>query len=169
MPAISFQSEFLDSLLSGEKQQTTRPVPPDPPKRPRFKVGDVAHVYNQQRSMIDKKPLRRLTPGGKEILPALRRLREWPMYYHGYESNWTYYYAHFLGKVEITEVYDILPSTLSGNELEVWAMRDGFDCWGDAFMWFESRYDDDWMEDMFTVCRWDGWQERYFEPYEVIR
>ena len=160
MPAISFQSEVLDALLSCEKQQTTRKL------SSRIKVGDVCTIYNQQRRRIMDKPLRRLTDEGYYKMEQLSN-RNYPTVPS--TNPILQYPAHFLGKVEITEVYDIIPSTLSGNELEVWAMRDGFDCWGDAFMWFESRYDDNWMEDMFTVCRWNGWLERYFEPYEVIR
>ena len=154
MPAISFQEEWIDKLLSGTKQQTTRP------QTDRIKVGDVCTIYNQQRAQITDKPLRMLTVSG---IGAMQN-RGYPSVPNFLNAN---YYAHFLGKVKITEVYDIIPSTLSGNELEVWAMGDGFDCWGDAYAWFESRYGDNWMEDTFTVIKWNGWLERYFEPGEV--
>ena len=154
MPALSFQEEWLDKLLRGDKQQTTRP------QTTRIWIGDpIVHIYNQQRRRIADKPLRLLTKAGIAMMPMDR---------YPFPSNSPpMHYAHFLGKVKITVVYDIIPSTLSGNELEVWAIGDGFDCWGDAYMWFESRYDDNWMEDTFTVIRWNGWIERYFEPEAI--
>lgn len=156
MPAISFQPGFLDSLLSGSKQQTTRPVPPVPPKHPRFKVGDVAHIYNQQRRRIRDKPLRRLTRDGI----ATMRMDRYPFP----STDPAMHYAHFLGKVLIAEVYEIRPFLIHDRDLEVWAHRDGFSDFATARCWFEVRYGARWMHQYFTVVRWDGWLERYFEP-----
>jgi len=58
MPAISFQEEWINKLLNGTKQQTTRQ------QTARIKVGDVCHIYNQQRKKIISKPLRSLTDEG---------------------------------------------------------------------------------------------------------
>ena len=148
MPALSFQGEWLDKLLSGEKQQTTRQ------QSDRFKVGDVVHIYNKQRQRIMDKPLRRMTPAGIDM-----------MYGRGYpfinEFHHAMYHAHFLGKVKITEVYDILPANLSGRS--AWAKADGFDNFTCADTWFRSHYGDDWLMKTWTVIKWDGWLERYFE------
>jgi hypothetical protein len=155
MPAISFQSEFLDALLSCEKQQTTRA------QTSRIKVGDVCTIYNQQRRRITDKALRRLTLKGCFMVHD-RGERDYPEY-------GAYYHSHFLGKVEITEVYDIHPHLMSDRPLEEWAMADGFLDFASASCWFEIRYGARWMYQLWTVIRWDGWLERYFEPYEVIR
>lgn len=175
MPAISFDPKFLDALLSGIKQQTTRSVPPDPPKRPRFQVGDIAHIYNQQRRRITEKAVRQMTGAGTTAMAD--RVND-PKYYYpvacpvvemsGY-GDIPSYYAHLLGKVEITEVYDIHPHLMSDRPLEEWARADGFPDFASARCWFEIRYGARWMHQWFTVIRWDGWLERYFEPYEVIR
>ena len=77
--------------------------------------------------------------------------------YHG-----DLYHAHFLGKVVITEVYDVLPINSCGKE--AWAKHDGFDSFTDADEWFEAKYGEVWMCKYWTVIRWDGWLERYFEP-----
>ena len=46
MPAISFQHQFLDALLSGAKQQTTRK------QTDRIKVGDVCNIYIDPRTPL---------------------------------------------------------------------------------------------------------------------
>ncbi len=151
MPALSFQEEWLLKLLNGTKQQTTRP------QTDRIKVGDIVNVYNQQRRRITDKPLLMLTVSGIEA-----------MHDRGYQFvpdflN-AHYYAHFLGKVEITEVYDITPWCMDGANS--WAVADGFFNIEAADEWFTERYGDGWMHQTWTVIRWDGWQERYFEPEE---
>lgn len=142
MPALSFQGGWLDKLLSGSKKQTTRS------RTTRIKVGDIVNVYNQQRGRIVDKPLRRLTADG------MRRdkVREYP----------NHDYAHFLGKVIIVEVYDMIPAANSIRS--TWAKEDGFDNFACADTWFTQQYGNQWDEMPWTVIKWDDWYERYFEP-----
>lgn len=169
MPAISFQPEFLDALLSDRKQQTTRPVAPVSLKRPRFKVGDVAYIYNQQRRRIVDKPLRTATEIGMQMIHgmiAAGRYPPFPLDPRGAYYN-EKYYVHFLGRVEITEVFDFNPSEMNWQELEAWAWGDDFADFATARCWFEIRYGARWMHRYWTVVRWDGWLERYFEPASI--
>jgi len=155
MPALSFQGEWLNSLLSCLKQQTTRQ------QTTRIRVGDMCSIYNQQRRRIADKPLRRLTCRGCEAMAE----REYPMIPEFHTAR---YYAHLLGKVEITDVYDIHPdSTMNINDLYTWARDDGFDGYRSARCWFEIHYGARWMHQTWTVIKWDGWAERYFEPETV--
>ena len=173
MPALSFTEEWLNKLLSGDKQQTTRP------QTTRIWIGDpIVNIYNQQRRRIADKPLRRLTKDGVRVMTQKTAEGKYP-----YPPEWhtNKSYAHFLGKVEITEVYDILPCEMSGAELNEWAIADGFHGfhpWSSissngiqqdigANMWFLNRYGDGWMLRTWTVERWDGWLERYFEPEAI--
>ena len=155
MPAISFQREFLDALLRGDKQQTTR-RPAD-----RIKVGDVCNIYIDQRVRIADKMVRRVTPLGEEVIIAKIMSGQYPEI-----SDRVYvvpeYYAHFLGKVRITKVYDMCPCDNSARS--AWAKADGFTNFGVADKWFTARYGEDWYLQMWTVIRWGGWTERYFEP-----
>ena len=152
MPALSFQGEWLDKLLSSEKQQTTRQ------QTDRVKVGDVCNIYNQQRRRIIDKPLRGLTDIGIAMMPMDR----YPFPKPGM------HYAHFLGKVLITEVYDMLPLQCTCGE-EAWAKKDGFGGYGDASAWFEAKYGEGWVDRWWTVIRWNGWLERYFEPADSLK
>lgn len=167
MPAISFRPEFLDALLSGDKQQTTRSIPPVPPKRPRFKKGDVLQVYNQQRKRIADKPLLRLTDEGYSKMVQLSRKSQ--SNYPSLPYADPPYPAHFLGRVCITEVCQITPHEMPETALTAWALADGFNSFAAAWCWFEIRYGAKWMHQPWMVVKWDGWLERYFEPYEVIR
>jgi hypothetical protein len=163
MPALSFQGEWLDDLLSGSKQQTTRQ------QTNRIKVGDVCYIYNQQRRRITDKPQRKTTGGGCEFIsgmieddgryprPALDR-------FSGYSLE--FYHAHFLGKVVITKVYDLYPPDTPLDELGEWARADGFDTVEDADVWFTKQYGEEWDLMHWMVIRWDGWTELYFEPEE---
>lgn len=162
MPAISFNKEFLDALLRGDKQQTTRK------QTDRIQVGDICHIYIEQRGRIMNKPLMRLTDIGFDVM----RERHSMMTSQIIERE---FYAHFLGKVKITGVHDIRPSEMSREELAAWALADGFSNFDpiiitpesidqSANWWFSYRYGNDWMQQMWTVIRWDGWTERYFEP-----
>jgi len=154
MPALSFQGMWLDDLLSGRKKQTTRATD-------RIKVGDIIHIYNQQRRRIIDKPLRKLTPAGleRECAQSYPLIRPGTMRGEGH--------AHFLGKVKIIETYSICPGKMRGVELDVWAAMwayaDGFESFLDANEWFRKNYGDDWMDRTWHVIRWDGWLERYFE------
>jgi len=149
MPAISFQEMWLDDLLSGRKQQTTRP------QTDRFKVGNIAQLYIEQRRRIIDKPLRHMTVAGSGMVYD----RGYPLL-KGLGHHTTEYHAHFLGKVEITEVYDMIPY---GNPIRsIWAKEDGFDDFTAANTWFTKQYGDDWMLRTWTVVRWNGWVERYF-------
>lgn len=170
MPAISFNREFLDALLRGDKQQTTRKL------TNRIKVGDTAQIYIEQRAQITGKPLRTCTKDGKwNIRELLNRRSNYPHTFYDDNGGRVYphsldwgaepvrYHAHFIGKVKITEVYDMLPLRCTCGE-EVWAKKDGFAGYGDASAWFESRYGEGWVDRWWTVIRWDGWMERYFKP-----
>ncbi len=175
MPALSFQGEWLDKLLSGSKQQTTRQ------QTDRIKVGDVVHIYNQQRRRIADKPLRETTWDGYEFISGMiEDIGQYPRpmcdQLGGYSLD--LYHAHFLGKVMITEVYDLIPIEMIGDELKAWAVADGFKDFHPTYrlhtkgiheddganMWFQRRYGEAWMHQRWTVIRWQGWQERYFEP-----
>jgi len=166
LPALSFQRGFVDDLLSGRKQQTTRP------QTDRFKVGGILHIYIEQRNKIIDKPIRQMTGIGTTamadrvndtnynyplscgIIPD-RKLGDMPSYY-----------AHFLGKVEITDVQRFMPSEHWGDEgadiIETWARLDGFKDFAAADEWFSSRYKY-WLDTEWTVIGWNGWIERYFE------
>ena len=166
MPALSFQGEWLRKLLSGTKQQTTRPL------TDRIKVGDICNIYNQQRRRIADKPMRKMTAIGMEMVLQKRTIHhDIRTYPPVHPDSWIrgLYYAHFLGKVEITEVYDLYPYDAPlDSVLADWAHADGFDTFEDADVWFMKRYGEEWDLMHWTVIRWDGWTERYFEP-EAIR
>lgn len=151
MPALSFQEEWLLKLLNETKQQTTRP------QTDRIKVGDIVHIYNKQRSPIANKPERKLTALGFDVMHnrhsmSTVQLRE------------GLFHAHFLGKVEIIEVCPMLP--LKNSSRSAWAKADGFDNFTSADTWFTKKYGEEWVDRWWTVIRWNGWQERYFEPGE---
>ena len=174
MPALSFQERWLDALLSGSKQQTTRP------QTDRIKIGHVVSIYNQQRRRIIGKPLRQLTALGSKVYQQRIYDNSYPTPPEMVPNDlgfWHVYFAHLLGKVEIVEVYDIHPCEMAEVLLEAWAVADGFKgfhpltvppdrLYDGANMWFQRRYGDDWMQRWWTVIRWDGWTERYFEPEE---
>ena len=163
MPALSFQGEWLDKLLSGSKQQTTRP------QTDRFKVGYIVNVYNQQRRRITDKVMRRVTPLGEGVIIEKIIAGTYPDIQDTRPTQdrtdrvvvVPNYYAHFLGKVEITEIYDMSPVDCSGRS--EWAKADGFTNFGCADTWFTKRYGENWYKQTWTVIRWDGWLERYFD------
>jgi len=168
MPALSFQEMWLDDLLSGCKRQTTR-------ANNRIKVGNICSMYNEQRKRITAKPLRKTTFEGRQEISYRINAYGYPAsvelepYNISFELSW--YYAHFLGKVEITEVYDIYPYEMSKEDIRAWAKADGFEDSANleftplelADTWFRSRYGDDWMDHTWVAIRWDEWLERYFE------
>ena len=154
MPALSFQGAWLDALLSSGKQQTTRP------QTDRFEVGDVVHIYNQQRRRITDKMLRRVTPLGEEVILEKIMGGAYPKIPDRVVVV-PEYYAHFLGKVLLTEVYDMIPAECSSQS--AWAKADGFDNFTCADTWFTKQYDEYWIDLKWTVIRWNGWLERYFE------
>ena len=161
MSAISFYPEFLDDLLSGEKQQTTRQ------QTSRVAIGGTGHIYIQQRKAITSKPIRKLTyEGCREML---RRVSIGKMNYPPISfADPTRYYAHCLGKVNITEVYDIHPCEMSLDALTSWALNDGFGGGlTDADIWFTKQYGNKWDLRYWTVIKWDYWIERYFEPEPI--
>ena len=149
MTAISFNPEWLDALLSCDKQQTTRP------QRDRFRVGDMAQIYIQQRRPILGKPIRKMTYEGIDKMFE----RSYP---YVSEFRKARYHAHYLGVVRITEVYDIKPRCMDGEN--AWAVDDGFFNIEAADKWFAKQYGEGWRDQTWTVVRWDGWQERYFSP-----
>ena len=152
MSALSFQGEWLKPLLFGFKQQTTRP------QTDRIKVGAVCHIYNQQRRRIADKPEMRLTGAGIETMVARYGMTK-------RQKLLNVFHAHFLGKVIITEVYDmLLPHNSHRN---AWARADGFDNFTCADTWFTDQYGDGWVDMWWTVIRWDGWLEQYFEPRAI--
>lgn len=180
MVARSFEPGFIDDLLSSNKEQTTR-EPTPPPKPPRVKVGDAMQIYVLQRVPIVDKPVRQMTAIGTTAManwvndPKYNYPAECPIMPTGLQYDMPHYYAHFLGIVEITEVYDIHPIKMTDAELEAWALADGFGNFNppaitmklirqSANWWFADRYGNDWMQRTWTVSKWDGWLERYFEP-----
>jgi len=163
MVAISFHEEFLDALLRCDKQQTTR-LTPKPPKAPRIKIGDTAQIYIKQRQEIISKPVRKMTDTGRTIVAG--RIDD-DNYLYPPPCPMPFYYAHFIGTVEIAEVYQIHLSEISGEEREAWAKADGFKDFAHANMWFFQQHGKYWKKLSWTVIRWNGWLERYFEPIEV--
>ncbi len=154
MRIISFKKEFLDLLLSSRKQQTSRKK-----KEGKYvpKIGEQFAIYNELRTPIITKPIRKLTPAG------VRRYQDQaaccPLAGH--------YYAHLLGIVTLTNVYEITPScylpTDSGcGFLERWARMDGFKSFSDANRWFTETYDSDWIDRTYVVQQWEKWDEVYF-------
>jgi hypothetical protein len=160
MPALSFQEMWLRKLLDGTKQQTTRG------RTDRIKVGDVCHIYNQQRRRItDKQTLSPTRVGAAMIFQMIEDEGRYPQ--PECDKSFGYsidpYYAHFLGKVVITEVYDMRhPIGRFPIGLEEWALKDGFDTYLQADDWFTKRYGSHWLYQNWTVIQWDGWLERYF-------
>jgi hypothetical protein len=168
MPSYSFYREWIDPLLRCEIQQTTRP------QTDRFHIGvhigDTGYIYIEQRRRIIDKPLRTPTPAGEEFI--FRMIEDEGRYPQpelhprgGYSVD--PYYAHFLGTVKITEVYDLYPYNTPLDELGEWAHADGFDTFETADVWFTKQYDEEWDLRHWTVIRWQGWLERYFEPEEI--
>lgn len=157
MPAISFSPEFLDATLRGDKCQTTRSL------TTRFKEGDTVNVYIQQRKAILSKPPRELTDLGIGEMTRMRRIakKNYPPLPLA-PTRW--YPAHFLGRFSIKEIYELRPLEQSHEELEEWAILDGFECFHDADVWFVEHHGADWMDFPYTVIRWDGLFDRYFEP-----
>jgi hypothetical protein len=155
MPALSFHHDWLDPLLLGDKMQTTRP------QTDRFRVGDTAHIYIEQRRRIIDKPLRRMTYAGIDMVHA----RKYPFIPDFHRAV---YHAHFLGTVVLTEVYDVHPCEMSLPEFKAWALADGFPDTLAAGDWFMAQYDGGWQEQWWTVVRWQGWQEQYFQPGAVV-
>lgn len=155
MPAQSYQERWLDPLLLSEKEQTTRP------QTDRFHVGDTTHIYIEQRRRILDKPLRRMTYAGIDMV-----------YHRSYpfipEFHKAIYHAHFIGKVVLTEVFDIHPCEMSLPKFKAWALADGFADTLAAEDWFVAQYGEDWKDRWCTVTRWDGWQERYFQAGAVV-
>ena len=168
MPAISFERMWVDDLLSDRKPQTTRP------ETDRFKIGDIANIYIEQRRKIIDKPIRQMTGIGTTAM-ADRVCGDNNYHYPAncpvveYHEGCPFYYAHFIGKVEITDVQRFMPSEHGGDDgadiLETWARLDGFKDFAAADEWFSSRYKY-WQDAVWTVIRWDGWQEVYFQPKE---
>lgn len=166
MPAISFQRQFLDALLSGTKQQTTRK------HTDRIKVGDTAQIYIEQRAQLTGKPIRVMTRAGTTAITD--RVNDAQYNYPAEcppspfrDKFEPVYYAHILGKVRICEVSEILPCRMCrmpDNDLEAWAYRDGFRNLTDADVWFTDHYGEYWIDLKWTVIRWNGWVERYFKP-----
>ena len=164
MSAISFQEEWINKILSGTKQQTTRP------KTNRIKVCDMCNIYNQQRRRITDKAERHLTECGIEMMRDRYGMTK-------RQKLLGVFPEHFLGKVKITEVYNIQPREMTGEELEAWAWADGFYDRAQlgftemelADTWFRAHYGDGWMLRTWTVIRWAGWIERYFEPEADLR
>lgn len=125
MVAISFHKEFLDALLRCDKQQTTRPTP-KAQKVPRIKVGDIAQIYIKQRQSIVTKPVRQMTiPGTTAMADRVDDINyHYPancpvVEYHS--GDLPSYYAHFIGIVDIIEVYKIIPGYMSDEKLEAWS------------------------------------------------
>ena len=152
MKAVSFNLEFLDPLLSSQKQQTTRG------QTDKFSVGDEISIYYRLRMKISKKPIRELTPAGK-------------LYYTEYITEGEpvcpmadTYYAHKLGEVVLTSVYDFKPVNYMclGVFLRHWANEDDFVSFDAADTWFKKQYGCDWIYKNWTVISWQKWKEVYF-------
>ena len=138
-------------------------------------------MYNEQRKRITAKPLRKTTFEGRQEISYRINTYGYPasveLEPHNISFELSWYYAHFLGKVKIAEVYDIHPRKMSKEHLQAWAKADGFEDSANlgftplelADTWFRSRYGDDWMDRTWYVIRWDEWLERYFEPDDKIR
>lgn len=159
MPAISFSPEFLDAILRGDKCQTTRR------QTTRFKEGDAVNVYIQQRKTISSKPPRTLTADGRQEMLRMRGIakKNYPPVPIA-PPRW--YPAHFIGRFSVREVYDLRMFAQSPEELEEWAVLDGFEDFYEADTWFINHHGADWMDSTYTVIRWDGLFDRYFEPLE---
>lgn len=163
MPSLSFERVWLDDLLSRKKQHTTRP------ETTRFEIGDIVHVYIEQRGKIIDKPIRVMTSIGTTAMADRVNNANYlypatcPVVNKDHVNDLPSYYTHFIGKIEIVEIQNICPYEMSHSDLERWARADGFDNFAEAYKWFLIRYGDKWMDLTWTVIGWDGWIERYFE------
>lgn len=160
MPAISFMPEFLDAILRGAKCQTTRQL------TYRLKEGDTVNAYIQQRKAVRSKPPRKLTVEGYAEMKRIGRIAK---------KNYPpvpitlprWYPAHFLGRFSVKEIYELHPLKQSPEELDEWAIEDGFEDFYAADTWFLNHHGADWMDFAYTVIRWDGLFDRYFKPLVV--
>lgn len=161
MPAISFSPEFLDAILAGTKCQTTR--------RPtnRFREGMTVNAYTQQRKAILHKPPRNLTEAGLAEMRRMRGIAKKNYPPVPTVPPWRYP-AHFLGRFIITDVAEFHPSLVSPDELDEWAVLDGFVDFYYADAWFIEHHGADWMDFSYTWIRWGGLFDRYFEPLEAV-
>jgi len=157
MPAQSFDPRFINALLSCEKQQTTRKPSPRH-KPPRIKINDTVQVYVDQRKPIRSKPLLELTGLGRLVMCRLSQIgkKNYPA------PDSCMYYAHYLGKIVVSDIFEIVPSSMSGEALEAWAWADNFKDFDAADAWFTDRYDAAWVDRVWTVQQWHGWIEQYF-------
>lgn len=160
MPAISFSPEFLDAILRGDKCQTTRRL------TDRFEEGDTVNAYIQQRKAIASKPLRELTETGHSEMLRMRGIAK-KNYPPVPPMPGMLYPAHFLGRFSVKEIYELHPLKQSPEELEFWAELDGFYNFHRADRWFSAHHSADWMDFDYTVIRWDGLFDRYFDPLVV--
>lgn len=153
--SLSAPVELLDALISSKKTQITF----QPPRR--FVIGSVVGLYADQRKKIIDKPLRELTEIGCTEMVRMSDIGK--KNYPPVTSNW--YYAHFLGRVEIQDVLHIVPNDAGlGNS---WATAEGFSDMQSASEWFSARYNSAWNTRTCTIVRWK-YIERYFEPLPEI-
>lgn len=166
MSVLSFQRKFLDDLLSKRKQHTTRL------ETTRFKEGDIVHIYIEQRKRIIDKPVRQMTGIGTTAMAdrvcstKFNYPVDCPVAVASKYNDIPSYYAHFIGKVEIAEVYSILPYMMLESNLLRWARQDGFKDVAAADRWFTLQYGGNWYYNNWTAIRWDDWTEVYFETLE---
>ena len=156
MKIRSFKAQFLDDLLSSKKQQTSFLK-----GKQAYKVGEQIGIYNQLRVAVKNKPIRKLTEAGNR-------------YYWNNHHFWNSpcpvensYFAHKLGVVTLTNVYEFTPVQHLGTDhgedfLDRWAKLDDFKNFHDAVFWFIENVGMDWMDKTYDVLQWQGWDEVYF-------
>jgi len=164
MPALSFKREWINTLLSGGKTQTTR-KPTTPGKPPRIKPGDLCQIYIEQRRKISDKPIYPTTDLGRTHIYQKILDGKYP---NPVQSTIHYddlgnYYAHFLGTVYVTNIYTLNPSNLGYEELNEWAWRDGFCNFDIGDQWFCKHHNNaNWKQQRWDVIQWDTWEEKYY-------
>ena len=152
MLSISANANVLDDILSSKITKWTCPY------TTRFKVGSIGGLFIDQRKKLIDKPLRELTCVGYWEMVRLSHIGK--RNYPAVTSD--SYPAHFLGRVEITEVHHIHPSdhtnmTISPKYLDLVGT--------DEFM--TAMHEKNWKRKTWTVVEWN-WIERYFKPGKVI-
>lgn len=150
MVLLSFsEPDHVKKILDGRKKQTTRQERKNP-----VKVGDVLQVYYKSRC----------------AKTCLNCIYGKCMYAVQGDSDYTYaakcdQHSNFFGTARVTSVETICFDQMTAEQLDAWALADGFDSWGSAYEWFEAHYSKkfgvwSWKEVPWVVIHFEGdWLE----------
>lgn len=134
MPLLTFSiREQVPLILSGKKAQTTRLV-----GKRKLKVGDTLYLYFKPR-------MKQYTC--KNCLTSCEY--QFSNFDDGSKCGmWTNYF----GEAIVTEIMPF--RSIPFEEIDVWAIEDGFKTFQEAEKWFISKYGPEWYELSFQVITW---------------